>query len=791
MKFTLSWLKQFLETDLGSEEISNALTAIGLEVEDVIDKRSDLQCFKVAKIVEVTKHPEADKLNICKVDNGSEILQIICGASNVKPEMKIVLASIGDVIPTNGLKIEKRKLRGVESNGMICSAEEIGLEDSSEGIMELPANLRVGEKLIDQVPQLADIVVEISLTPNRGDCFGVYGVARDLSAYGCGSLRVPNIPNIKSTISKSINIEVDNISACPLYISRYFADVQNTVSPLVLSGLLRSIDEQSISALVDVTNYQMISYNRPMHIYDADKIVGELVVRSAKDKEKFVALGGKEYMLEEGDIVVADDEKICSLAGIIGGEDSKCDMGTKNILLEVAIFDKKTVGRTARKYGIETGSKHRNERGLDYNFTVDAVELASQQIVDLCGGQAGDIKVVGLKQENKNVIDFDISLVSKISGLDISKTEVISILKKLGFELIKDSKNNLGLSIPSWRHDINIAEDVVEEIIRIFGYDNIQSLPLEGHLALNNDVMLKDQKIVEVKKLLAASGYNELVTWSFMSSKLSEKLGVLSSGLKVKNPISDHLDQLRSSIIPNLLQAVKNNKLRSFDILSFFETGPVYQDEQRLHLTAVRAGYNVRDGIYGDKRQVDFFDLKKDVLHSLEPFGILASEITFCLQDEVQWYHPGKSAFIKQGKNIIGYVGEVHPGILKKFKIGGSVSAFELFIDEITTNKQSKSITFSDYQIVEKDIAFVVDQNLPVGDIEKSILLLKNQYLKDAYIFDVYSDDEQLGTNKKSVAFKLILQSNDKTLNKEEIDSIFADITNVVESQCKGRLRTF
>lgn len=791
MKFTLSWLKQFIDTDAQLEEICNALTAIGLEVEEVIDRKADLSCFKVAKIIDVTKHPEADKLNICKVDDGNRVLQIICGASNVKPNMKVILASVGDVIPINGMKIERRMLRGVESNGMLCSAEELGLEKESDGIMELPHDLVVGTKLIDQMPQLAEQIIEISLTPNRGDCLGVYGIARDLAAYGVGQLKALDIPSIKSTISDHINVEIDNMNLCPLYVSRYFSDVSNDTSSSELSAALGAIDEQIISALVDIANYIMFAYNVPMHVYDADKIIGNLVVRNAKENEKFLALDGKEYVLNMSDIVIADDKKICALAGIIGGDESKCDLTTKNILLEVAVFDKQSIIKTARRLGIDTDAKHRNERGVDHNFAINGLEIASKYVIELCGGQAGDIKVVGTKQINKSEIDFNTSLISRVTGLDISKEKILSILKLLGFGLIKDDNEKLSLSIPTWRHDISIPEDLVEEVVRIFGYDNLKSKPLDINLCDASALLEENKKNVEIKKMLSARGYNELVTWSFMSSKLSEKLGLSGKKLIIKNPISDNLDQMRHSIIPNLLQAIKNNKQRSFDNLAFFELGPVYQDKQKKCLVAIRAGFNTRDSIYSDKRSVDFFDLKDDMIESLKVFGVDIHNIEFSSQEEVVWYHPGKSAVVSCNNKIVGYIGEIHPAVLKAFKIGGSVVAFELFCEDIEISIKRKAVDFSDYQLVEKDIAFVLDKNIPASKIENIISSLGEVIIKDFYIFDVYSDEEQLGKDKKSIAIKLLLQSDEKTLNKEEIDSIFNSIIHAVESQLGGKLRTF
>ena len=792
MKFTLSWLKQFLDTDLQLEEVCNALTAIGLEVEECVDKITPLSSFKVARITEVTKHPEADKLNICKVDNGQAILQIICGAKNVAPGMNIVLASVGDIIPANGMKIEKRKLRGVESQGMICSSEELCLEDSSEGILELPRDLVVGEALVEQVPDIADHVIEIALTPNRSDCLGVYGIARDLAAYGVGAFKHVIAPQIVSSVSKSIDVEIDNYNACPLYISRYFDSVTNSVSSLSVSSLLRSVGEQSISVLVDITNYLMIAFNRPMHIYDADKIVGELVVRNAEEGEKFIALDGKEYELSVCDLVVADDKKVCALAGIIGGEESKCELGTKNIMLEMAVFDHKVISRTARRLGIETGSKHRNERGVDYNFTADAIEIASKKILETCGGQAGDIKIIGVKEKKQHLMDFDISLVSILSGLDISKNKVIQILESLGFKIIKESLNILSVVVPSWRYDINIPEDIVEEVVRIFGYDNIVSLPLDQESTKVKNFTGISQKCLEIKKILSADGYNELITWSFMSSKLSDKLGFSDNKIIIKNPISDNLDQLRASILPNLLQVIKNNSMRTFSDLAFFEIGPIYGIEQQMCVSAVRSGYRSRDSIYHDKRGVDFFDLKKDVLNILQAFNLKTEDIRFFPQEEVTRYHPGKSAVIKYHDTIIGYVGDIHPTIVKAFKLSGSVVAFELFLDKLEGETLPKQcIEFSDYQIVEKDIAFVVDNKIMAGEIEGAIFALENSLIKEFYIFDIYSDEAQLGKNKKSVALKLLLQSENKTLTKEEIDGVFDVITKTIEKSFGGALRTF
>jgi len=794
MKFTLSWLEKFLDTNYTGDEICDALTESGTEVEKVIDRTIELSPFIVAQIKSIRKHPNADKLNLCQVDYGSGSDEIVCGASNVREGLKVILAPLGTVMPGGEFKIEKRKIRGIESVGMLCSAAEIGLGADGNGIVELPDNVKIGEKLLEAMPQFADPMIEVEVTPNRPDCLSVQGIARDIAAYGVGALKKLSVNSLKAEVENPIEVKIAVKDKCRLFVHRYFSDVKNAESSKDIKALLEAIGEAPISASVDITNYMNYSFGRPMHVYDADKIKGGLVVDELKNPSKFLGLDGKEYSLEAGDLVIRDDEKICSLAGILGGEATKCDENTKNILLEAAVFDSVTIAKTARRLNVETRAKYVFERGVDHNFTSESVDIASDLLSELCGGAVSRKIAVGEASKPLGVLKFNLHKSEKLLGIYLDKDVILDIFKRLCF-VVKDlDENNVEVTIPSWRHDIKIQEDLVEEIARIHGYNNIpeKMLPVSCNV-YKGSIGAKDRKNSHVRFVLTASGYNELITWSFMSSEIAKKFGVYEEEMLLKNPISDELDVMRGSVLPNLLSAVQKNNARSVEDLAFFEIGPVYStkfcEKQTNLVSGILSGNTAEKNIYKDDRSYDFFDAKKAVNQILSIFGVSESGVEYSKASIPSWYHPGKSASIKIGKNLLGYVGELHPTILKDMKISKPSFGFEVFLENIPeVHKESQESNLSDYQPVSRDFAFLLDSDIAAGKIVEGISKIDSEIIRKVRIFDVY-EGEKIGEGKKSVAVNVILQSDDKTLTEEVISNLSNRIIKFVQSKLSGSIR--
>jgi len=792
MKFTQSWLKRFLDYNATPAQLCVALTEIGIETEKLVDRTKELSPFITAEIIAIRKHPDADKLNLCTVNYGSGTDEIVCGAANVREGLKVVLAPLGTKMPNSNITIEKRKIRGIESVGMLCSAVELGISEDSDGILDLPENTKVGERLLNILPELADPLIEVEVTPNRSDCLGVYGIARDLAAYGVGTLKNLAYQDVKPTNQKQTKTIIETQEKCSLFVSRYFSDIKNGQSDKFISSLLMAIGEAPVSAVVDVTNYINYSFGRPLHAYDADKIKGVLRVRELSSPEKFLGLDGKEYNLQPGDVVIRDDEKVCCIAGILGGENTKCDENTRNILLEAAVFDSVTIAKMSRRLGIETRSKYVFERGVDHNFTVTAFDIASEMILNFCGGSASELNFVGKEKSNPVKISFNLDIVKKITGLTLSEEECISILEKLGFLIEKESQGVVQVTVPSWRHDITIKEDLVEEIARIHGFHNIigKSLPKNSSLYINT-IGQKNKLITHIRSLLCFSGYDELITWSFMNSEDAKSFGLYDESLLIDNPISEELNILRGSILPNMLATIQRNNARSLDNLSFFEIGPVYNSKLEGRQTdvvcGILSGQGITRSVYKNDRNFDFFDAKRSVLEVLMIFGIKEEELSFSTGSST-WYHPGKSAVVKLNGKTIAYLGEIHPAILKKMKISKSTFGFEVFIDYLPVkNADMSKFYISEYQPVHRDFAFVVDSNVSAESILKGIRNIDTM-IKDVSIFDVY-EGEKVGEGKKSIAINVIMQSNSATLSENDIISVSERIISYVKKKLGGTIR--
>ncbi|MCZ6909194.1 MAG: phenylalanine--tRNA ligase subunit beta [Rickettsia endosymbiont of Ixodes persulcatus] len=829
MKFTLSWLKQFLETSASVAEIAEALTAIGLEVEEVIDKAGELQEFEVAHIINAKPHPLADKLKLCDVETKNGVLQIVCGASNARAGIKVVLANIGIEIPNGKFKIKESTIRGEKSCGMLCSEEELLLASESEGIMELPEDAVVGENFT-KCCGLDDPIFVINVTPNRGDALGVYGIARDLAAKGLGTLKELEIPEIKSTFTSKMKLNVQDKEACPLFTFREIKNLKNKPSPDWLQKLLKNVGVKTISSLVDVTNYISYSFGQPMHAYDADKIKGGIIVgcyyeekqlssrgQAAGSNEitsavncsmdpavkprddnsdvvKFHALNGKEYLLTENDLVIKDESGIHGLAGVIGGVDSSCTDSTTNIILETACFNAKIVAASGRRFQIDTDTRYRNERNIDRNFAEKALDIATNLILSICGnGEISEIVKVGEKEPQKKPLDFSACYLEKITGIRLNIKEIESILNKLGFITnIKDDV--IKVIAPSWRHDITILEDIAEEIARIYGYDKIESIKLP-ELEQDNNKLREHKRISIFKRILASKGYDEVVTNSFMNSEDAKLFAELKEELFLLNPISVEDNYMRPTILPNLLSIVSKNLARSIKDMAFFEVGPSFVDlnTESTYLTAIITGSYNNKNPHSSGRSYDIFDLKGDLEQVFDYAGL---SIDKCIVANgaaaPQYYHPTRSVNLALGKNLLGHFGQIHPKILKHYDINQEIFAFELNIMNLPVIKakcgKREEFAVSDFQANFRDYAFIVDQDHRVGEIISYINNFNKKLVKSVILFDIYNGDK-LPKGKKSIAIKVELQADDRTLSDTDLNSFSKDLVTATSQKFQGILR--
>jgi len=800
MKFTLNWLKEYLKTDASLEEISEKLTAIGLEVEEITDKSKELEAFKIAQILEAKPHPDADKLQVCKVNNGAEELQIVCGAPNARAGINVVLAPVGSIIPTNGMKIKASKIRGVESFGMLCSAAELGLGEDSAGIIEMPAsNDNIAQKYAE-VAGLNDPMIEIAITPNRGDCLGVYGIARDLAAAGLGELKELEVPKIDGEYESPVKIKIDDEKECPLFIGRYFKGVKNGESPDWLKNRLTAIGLRPISTLVDITNYIAFEFGRPLHVYDVKKLAGDIHVRFAKDDEKISALDEKEYQLNSQITVVADEKKAQAIGGVIGGMESGCDDETTDVFLEVALFDPISVAATGRKLDIITDSRYRFERTVDPHFVGNAAAITTKMILDLCGGEASQLVVAGKEPKTLHEIEFDFDYVKDRGGIDVSEQECQEILESLGFEVtpLPESdkwKKGFVVVVPSWRSDVEAKEDIVEEIVRIYGFDKIPTLELPNDEQDFKAVLSGKQiRVSNVRRNLAGRGMTEAITWSFMKSGKAKLFGGASDDLKLLNPISSDLDAMRPCILPNLLDAVTRNNDRGHDNLSFFEIGLIFENTkpegQRQVASGVRSGKTSAKDIYGTSRDVDVFDAKADCLAALEAAGVPVDNLRITT-DAASYYHPGRSGVLRLGKAAVGVFGEIHPKILKDMDVKVAAVGFEVFFDAMPAaknkGKSRSKLEVSEYQSSTRDFAFLIDADVAVGDILQTVKRCDKKLIQDVALFDVYQG-KGVADGKKSIAFSVKIQASDHTLTEAELDGISKKVIEVV-SKLGGELR--
>jgi phenylalanyl-tRNA synthetase beta chain len=794
MKFTLSWLKAPLDTDADVDTITDKLTAIGLEVESVEDAGARLKDFTVAEIVSAEKHPNADKLRLCMVNAGDATpLQIVCGAPNARAGIKVVLARPGTVIPVTGEALKIGTIRGVESRGMMCSARELLLGEDHDGIIELPADAKIGDKATTALG-LTDPVIEINLTPNRGDCAAVYGVARDLAASGIGRLREGDLSPVAGKFASPIKTHVETDGA-PMFAGRLIRGVKNGPSPQWLQDWLKAVGLRPISALVDVTNFLSLDRGRPLHVFDAGKLKGDLRARLAKDGEEVPALDGKTYTLDSEMVVIADDSGAQGIAGVMGGEATSVSDATTDVFVECALFDPIAIARTGRKLGITSDARYRFERGVDPQFVLPGLELATKMILGFCGGEPSDVVVAGSAPEWRRTIDFDPHYVAQLGGLDVPRSESVAILTRLGFT-VDDTGAVLKVQPPSWRPDIFGKADLVEEVVRLYGLNKVPSVALGRGNAVAKPTLTPGQRRTRiVRRTLAARGFSETIHMSFIARAHAALFGGGDDARQVANPIAADLDALRPSVLPSLLAAAQRNEARGVHDLMLFEVGAQFASGMPEAQATVAAGIRTGEGVRSwskDSHAADAFDVKADMLAVLE--AAMGAPMTAPIKPGAPpWYHPGRSGTLALGPKTIAYFGEVHPRIVAAFDLKGPVAAFEVILDAIpeskTKGKARPVFQPSPYQAIERDFAFLVDAKVAADEVLRAAKGAERTLIESAAIFDVY-EGKGVPEGKKSLAITVRIQPKDKTLTEPEIEALMQKIVAAVAKATGATLRT-
>ena len=800
MIISLSWLKNHLSTKANTKQVIERLTEIGLEVENVKYPNSALDNFIICKIVKSQKHPNADKLKICDVDIGKENLaKVVCGAPNAKEGLFTVYAPPGSIIPKTKTKLKVVKIRGIESSGMLCSGNELNQSLDKDGIIELnKSEKNIGEKYFKSS---AEEVIDIAITPNRPDCLGVRGIARDLAASGLGQLKKQPSIKINQKFKQPIKISItkEKDQGCGVFGSVYIKNVKNKESPNWLKNKIISLGLKPVSAIVDITNYVMFDLNRPLHAYDADKINKEILVRNSKKDESFQALDNKKYKLYPDMCVIADKSGILGLGGIIGGTRSGTEFSTKNILLESAYFYPSVIRKTAKNLNIDTDAKYRFERGIDPNSIKIGLELAMCMVLDICGGEASKLSIVGKLKNNIKLIFLDYKKFLSVIGFSVAKPEMKKILSSLGCE-VKLEKKGIKVLPPSWRPDLKEDIDLIEEIVRIKGYDKIPLINPEKEKI--EETLNSRQKLFHFsQRSVASKGFTESITWSFTDSKVDSFFSELKDEIRLSNPISSDLDVLRSSLYSNLLIAAKKNIHRNFEDLMLFEIGPVFYGrepgKQSTMIGAIKTGKHSRKNWIEKERNFDVFDIKNDVLRTLSEIGIDSSKILVSNKTK-KWYHPGRSGLISLGSSSgpeLGYFGEIHPSIIQKLDLRiESVLGFEIFLDNIPDSikkiRENKSkFVISDYQKVFRDFAFVIDEKYSSGEIINLVKNADKELIKLVKIFDIYQGSN-IEAGKKSIAFNVTFEPKDKTLSEEDIEQASKKIISVVQKITGATLRS-
>ncbi|MBB3442596.1 phenylalanine--tRNA ligase subunit beta [Rhizobium sp. BK379] len=807
MKFTLSWLKDHLETDATLDEICTRLTEIGLEVEDVDDKAA-FKPFVIAKVLSAEKHPQADRLKVLMVDIGEGApVQVVCGAPNARAGLVGAFAAPGTYVPGIDVTLSIGNIRGVESRGMMCSEKELQISDNHDGIIDLPADAPVGTSYA-AYSHLDDPVIEINLTPNRPDCTSIYGIARDLAASGLGTLKARPAPSftVEGETSVKLTLDLDDAKLCPGFGLRLVRGVKNGPSPRWLQQRLLAIGLRPINALVDITNYMTFDQGRPMHVFDAAKVKGNLTVRRAKEGETVLALDQREYKLGPNNVVIADENGVESIGGIMGGEHSGCDENTVDVLIESALWDPMNIAKSGRALGIITDARYRFERGVDPEYMVPGLERTTELVLELCGGKPAKSEIVGYKGYEPKIVDFPYSEVKRLTGLEISTEQSNTILTRLGFK-VSGSGERVSVAVPSWRPDVDGKADLVEEIMRIHGVDNIKPAPLESHAAVNGRILTTLQiRTRAAKRALASRGMLEAVTWSFIPEDQARLFGGGSAALKLANPIAAEMSDMRPSLLPGLLTAAQRNADKGYGDVAIFEVSGTYENDrpegQRRVAGGIRrgtaslagAGRMWSNAAKGGGKPVDVFDAKADALAVIEACGLPMGNIQI-EQGGPEWYHPGRSGTIKMGpKIILGYFGEFHPTTLEKLDVSGALCGFEVYVDAMAEPKKKATRTkpaldLSPFQAVKRDFAFVVDKTVEAGALIKAATGVDRKLITGVNVFDIF-EGASVGEGKKSVAIEVQIQPAERTLTDEDFEALTQKIVASVAKFTGGVLRS-
>lgn len=810
MKFTLSWLKDHLDTTASLDDIVTTLSAIGLEVDGIEDPGAKLDAFTVARVLSAKKHPDADKLQVLQVETekGKPPLEIVCGAPNAREGMLAVFAPIGTYVPGLDITLTKKPVRGVISNGMMCSDAELELSEESEGIIDVDPSFagRVGERYAD-VMGLNDPVIEVGLTPNRPDCTGVRGIARDLAAAGLGTLKdETKLTNVEGTkkcpVAISLEFSEQDAHVCPVFAGRVVTGVTNGPSPSWLANRLRAIGLRPINALVDITNYISFDRGRPLHVYDLKTLQGSVRARMGEAGTSFLGLDGKTYDVDSDMCVIADESGPLGFGGVMGGETTGCTETTTDVLIECAWFDPVSIAQTGRKTGLVTDARYRFERGVDPQSVLPGLDLATHMIMDICGGTPTKKTVAGKAPNPKTVIPFEPARVVQLTGLDMKPAAIKDTLSRLGFTVTGKGKA-LKVSVPTWRPDVHGAADLVEEVVRIAGIDNIPSVPMPRMSGIARAVLTSSQKRARrTKRVLAGRGMVEAITWSFVSHEEATVFGGGADALELSNPISVEMSSMRPSLLPGLLSAVQRNRNHGTADVAVFEQGSAYRGtesgDQALSASGVRAGTAAIGGAGrhwdGNGAPVSVFDVKADVFAVLAALGVNTDNVQVS-RSAPEWFHPGRSGTVQLGpKTVLAHFGEVHPKTLSALDVDPGVCAFEIFLDALPPEKKRKSrarpaLANLDLQPVTRDFAFVVECDVAAQDVLKAARGADRKHIADVRVFDVFDGGQLASEGKKSLAIEVTLQPSGATFTDEDIEAIAARIVAAVGKATGGEIR--
>jgi phenylalanyl-tRNA synthetase beta chain len=803
MKFTLSWLKDHLDTDASVDEICETLTDLGLEVEAVENPGEALKGFTIGKVVTAEKHPDADRLRVCQVDTDRGVQQIICGAPNARAGITVVIAHAGMYIPGIDTTIQVGKIRGVESHGMMCSEREMCLSDEHDGIIELDSG-RVGDSFVDWLavndPAKVDPVIEIAITPNRPDALGVRGVARDLAARGLGVLRAARVADVAGNFPSPINVTIvedTRVDGCEVFMGRLVRGVENGPSPVWLQDRLRAIGLRPISALVDMTNFFTYDRNRPLHVFDADKVVGDLRVHRAKGGEVMVGLDEREYLLDAGMVVISDDAGIASIAGIMGGLRTGCTLETRNVFIEAAVWEVIQIAKTGRALKINSDARYRNERGIDPAFNAGALELASAMVVEMCGGEVSQVVQAGVVPDVARAYRLDTDRVQSLVGMQIAPDEQRRTLRALGFVLDADDM----AQVPSWRPDVQGEADLVEEVARVASLTKLQGQPMARPApgVMRPILTPMQRREGRARRMAAALGYHECVTYSFIDQASAALFGGGGDATMLENPISSEMSHMRPDLLPGLMQAAARNQARGFADMALFEVGPAFHggepEEQHVQVAGLLVGQSAPREPHGGRRAVDIYDAKADARAVLDAIGAPARAMI--QRGAPDWLHPQRSGRISLGpKNILAVFGEVHPKVLAAMGVKGPAVAFTVFPERLPFSRAKSAtrpaLVVSDLQAVERDFAFVVDARVEAMNVVNAALGADKKLIESVSVFDEFTGDRaeaQMGAGKKSLAISVRLLPVQATLTDKDIEAVAAKIVAKVAKATGGVLR--